>query len=466
VVERDRFARPITNPDPLSADRAGRVSVSPSRFHSRGTSGLLIPAGLGAVAALFPLSALLGLFALCSAACVIVIVGYRNPALRTPLIAGFGMRAVLALVQAFVVPLPGSGNDDITFERLGWTWSTGGLVESLNHLLPGSWFYSGWIAVLYSVTDRSALMIQSINVFFGTLIIAIAYYTAESLWGVREARAAAWMVAIFPTLAMNSAITLREVAVVFPIVLGAFCLARWTGTGHVLWLLGSLLAISASISFHSGGLFLLVGAFFIVMRTLSSRRLRRMRGRLTGRCAALLMAGGAIVAILISGWGLSKFGNLGDLSLELLAMRQEVAGDSRAAYLRGLVVTHPIDLIWQTPIRMAYFLFAPFIWMVTSPADLVGLLDSALYLFLFVLVLRGWPRIRQSVPAKSLLVLTTFFVVGFSVAVSNYGTAIRHRAKIVPVVVPVAIVGLRRRLADRLATTVEESRERWTERAR
>jgi len=85
-----------------------------------------------------------------------------------------------------------------------------------------------------------------------------------------------------------------------------------------------------------------------------------------------------------------------------------------------------------------YFLFAPFPRLVRDVVDLLGLLDSFLYAGLIVLTWRMRRRILLNFPLRALTYAFIAIVAVIALAVGNYGTAIRHRAKIV--VVPIVIV--------------------------
>ena len=62
-----------------------------------------------------------------------------------------------------------------------------------------------------------------------------------------------------------------------------------------------------------------------------------------------------------------------------------------------------------------------------------GVVDAAIYLFLFWNLYRNWRTIKKNRAAVVLLamVLTLFLV--YALGVSNFGTAIRHRAKMAPI---------------------------------
>jgi len=136
----------------------------------------------------------------------------------------------------------------------------------------------------------------------------------------------------------------------------------------------------------------------------------------------------------MSGIGLyQKFGNIN--TLEDVRRLQAYRAQGRAAYLENFHPVKPIDIIWQLPIRIIYFLFTPFLWMVSSSADFIGLADVAIYI---VLMICAWKRRNNwlySKRASPLMLMFLILLAVFAMGSSNYGTTIRHRFKIVPMLI-------------------------------
>ena len=93
-----------------------------------------------------------------------------------------------------------------------------------------------------------------------------------------------------------------------------------------------------------------------------------------------------------------------------------------------------LDLIWNLPLRVLFFLGTPFIWMVSQFRDLLGLLDALVFLYI---ALRITLDIKQrrflTIDAYLSLALVVAGIVAlFALGTSNDGTAFRHRAKVFP----------------------------------
>ena len=112
----------------------------------------------------------------------------RWPMVGRVLMVALAVRVAVILFGYFVAPLPYSSADARSFERAAWEWAQGGFVEALGHFTgPHSDFISWILAVLYSVSDRSLLMAQSVSVLFGMGTVFMGWLLARKLWGDRVA---------------------------------------------------------------------------------------------------------------------------------------------------------------------------------------------------------------------------------------------------------------------------------------
>lgn len=387
------------------------------------------------------LSSLLGWVTLVEGLIIILGISLTDSQATVAVVTAFCLRAALAIINAYVTPLPYSQADAAAFETIGWRWSQDGLVGSLEHFTTGSDLYSWLISILYALTNRSPLMIQGLNVLFGSLIVWNVYCIAKLLWNTPVAVRAAWVTAFFPSLALYSAVTLREVAIVYPLTLALVYLTRWHHTQKTRHLILSLVLLAISISFHTGifAVFPALGLIYL------SRWLRSFfilkESHILRSTGALLLISVFFGLIVLSGWGLQKFGgSLENISLEKVATAQEVRARDRAAYLANLSINNPLDLAWQTPLRLVYFLYTPFVWMIRTGADLGAQLDVLLYLGLTISLYRSRRYILSNPAAWSIFLLLLALITVFALSTSNYGTALRHRAKFAPLAISLTVV--------------------------
>lgn len=363
----------------------------------------------------------------------------RYPYMSTIIVVAFSLRLAAAVVHQWVAPLPYGTADARTFERIAWEWAQGGLFDAMAHFNPASSYMYSWAAsLLYAVTDRSALMLQAFNVIGGTLIVVHAYLIAKALWGRRRAYTLAWIVALFPFLVQISAVTHREVVIVYFLTLGLYAGVRWLDTERMRYLLAALALLSVGALFHGGMLAAVAGAMASAVGIAFWVLLRRLAvGRVRSGAAVGVFGVACVVAILaLSGTPeLSKVGVVTEVDPELVGNLAEARAREEAAYLEGMYPGSIRDLVVQTPVRMVYFLFAPFPWQVATLGHAIALLDGLFYLLLFAGLWRSRKRIGGDRRAVFLLAVTLVTIVAFALVTSNFGTALRHRAKFIPLLV-------------------------------
>jgi len=359
----------------------------------------------------------------------------RFPQLRNPLIAAFLIRAAFALIHRYVWPLPDSQADAIGFELTAANWAQQGFPGVLREFRTGAWLYSWVVAIFYSFFGRSPLMAQAINVTLGSLIVYNVFRVTEMLWGSHYARRSAWCTALFPTLVLYSAITMREVMIVFPLTLGVLYFVRWLREDCIFSFLKALVMFSISVAFHTGILpvFCVVGleALRRIFDALALGKGQALAKRMGILCLLVFV----VFVIFTTGWGLEKAGRLlkGGSFVEVLAVQQRIAARGRAAYLYDFHPHSFFDLLFHVPIRIVYFLFMPFPWVVSSPIDLFGLTIAGLNFTLTVFFLRSLLVIWKRKESRWIFWMLSVLLVTFALSTSNYGTAIRHSAKLVPI---------------------------------
>jgi hypothetical protein len=366
---------------------------------------------------------------------IMVFIAIRQPRVAGPLITAYLVRATLTLVHVYAFRVPGSNGDAGTFLRQAVEWSQGGVSGVLGNFHTGAAIYSSLLALLFAATAPSELMALALNALFGTLVCWNAWRLTLELTGdQRSATVAAWLVGLFPTLLFFGALTLREVAVIYTFSLGLVHLARWVRYQRVGQFFAALASFLISSAFHSGMIFALVGAgvlllarWLYALATLKGKMWQRASGAVIG-----LLAVGLVVAG--TGFGLEKFARVESLSADFISSQEQVAARSRAAYLQNDGPRSLQGFVAQLPVRFVYFMFTPFPWMVRSPGDIFALVDAIAYVVAFMTVFRERRGVLGDSTTRAMLMMLLFTMAPFAASTSNYGTALRHRAKLAPLV--------------------------------
>jgi hypothetical protein len=344
-------------------------------------------------------------------------------------LAGFLLRSGLAFYQRFIGYLPDSTADAMRFERNAWQAAEAWLAGTEAGVkLAGSGYYTRLIAWLYYLLGRVPLAAQFVNVLLGTLVIFIVYKTALVLFeNKKAAHIAALITAFFPTLVLYSAITLREAIVVFSLAFSFYCFSRWLKGGRVINVLSALALIFISSIYH-GGVVYIGGAYLIV---LSFYRPQDKKWLLLSRQLVLGIVLGVVYFSLFFNFFGSKALTPAEITPERLARHATKTSKDRGAYLEETAPETHTDIATQTLSRTVYLFFSPF--KVRDRIDYLGVFDTSLYIALFVLsfiaIIKLWKKNKALVLTFLLMIL--FFAGVFSWGASNYGTAIRHRQKIV-----------------------------------
>ncbi len=385
------------------------------------------------------MSTALGLMSLFLAAAVVFLAATRNRLFAAPLLVGLVIRGTLAVIDALVFVLPGHP-DSMQFDFRAFYRARNGVAGTFEYITTGADLYTWVVSFFYALFERSSLMMQGVNVLFGTLVILNVGRLTVHLGGdAKLGRQAAWLTALFPSLIYFSAVLLREVAVTYPLSLGVLYLAYWYRERRWWQMLVAVVALLVSMAFHSGSLAVLlaVGVWLVGswIRSLFSQGFRNL-----GRNSLALIAGaGALAFVFASGFGMNKFKYVQGGEVDELAITQTYFAKGRTAYLEDLHPESPTEVILQTPLRLTYFLFAPFPWMLSAGSDVLGVVDSFFFFFLFFRVWRQ--RALVASRRESVLVLAVFgaMALTFAIGVSNYGTALRHRNKMLPLLIGVAL---------------------------
>lgn len=393
------------------------------------------------------LSDLLGLTGLAVVACFTLFCAQRWPYLSTLLLVAFFLRALAALVNVYVVPLPDSTADAITFEKVAWEWAQGGVVEAVRQFTgPDSYFISWLLSILYALMDRSLLMAQSVSLLFGMGTVVLGSLLAKELWGKRTAIKAGWVLALFPTLILYSALVMREAYIWFFVLVALYAVAFWARDNKLRYLFFALSGFTGAAFFH-GAMF--VGAVFFLLYV-ALRAVRRLffylsRSRLQFSSFVLIFSVSfSLLYYVGSGVSLPKLGTFQqaintERIIDIVESRTEGSGGKLGASFPDW--TQPstdADMLVKTPLRMAYFTFSPFPWDVRLPSHLIGMFDGIFYLLLFFLIWRNRRAIWASPATRVILLIVIGYILVFSLGTGNFGTGIRHRAKFVAVLIILA----------------------------
>mgnify|MGYP000627334892 CR=1 FL=1 len=351
------------------------------------------------------------------------------------------------------------------FEPTGWEWASEGAGRVAASFTFGPDFYSWLISVVYLVVPRSTMFIAAINIFLSSALVYVVYKIVKHYAGHRAGTWAALVMALLPVTLLQTIILSREIFITFFLATGCLHLIRFSeGTGKYRRLVYAVLCLGAASAPHTGILLSILLALALVATYATARKLRSLylfgpntpfstRGLLT-----VLSVGGIGLAVALSVRTMADPILNAKISVLLTAENPldpvievyQAGNRGRAGYPAWLSPSSVFLTVLIIPVRILYFLFSPFVWMVSSMRHVAGLVNGILMIplcYYTLLFFRGYVD-RESFALLFIALLVLSFVLAFSIGVKNFGQAFRHRAKILPLLVAfgtVAFAARRRR---------------------
>lgn len=317
-----------------------------------------------------------------------------------------------------------SGGDSETFHKIA---STNQIYDEQVKLTN----YTPFLTFLYSITHSSRIIAQYFNLIMGISILLLAREILEMLDIEKKvAVVSITLLSCMPNFVIFSGILLREAWVEFFVILSVYFFIRWFISGNMYNIplcLGSVLLASYM---HAGTLVVIMG--YILAFTSYNPHTGHVQ--FSRNSIAFMLIAFVMFAALGSSSEMftGKFNNV-ESSEDLLAtVNHETTGKS--AYLTWIKA----DSLWMgflfSPLKMFYFLFSPLPSGWRGMGDILAFaIDSSFYMFLCWNIARNY-KLNNNFGSMKLFLLIGMIlsVFVFAFGTSNAGTALRHRAKLLP----------------------------------
>ncbi len=375
---------------------------------------------------------------------LLTIVSLRHRWMTTFLWTAFMLRSILMIVNCYVYNLPDSQADAHTFQEVAREWALQQAVP-LFPLDDTSYTISWVIALMYRLLGMDILAAHALSVLMGTLAVALGSLLSLRIWNdVRLAQRAGWWLTLFPTLNLYSALTMREAYTWFFFTIMLLGVAQGVRRITAVSVLMVAVGVVGATLYH--GAMAVVGIVFLGLLALHQavRLFRLLLGNRVDPHTLLVMAAAlaVVIYVLASGMSLPKIGSVYEaMAAETLLTSATYAFRGDAAYPEWILPQTPVDIWLKLPLRMIYFLFSPFPWDIRSSHHIIGLFDGVLYLYLTLLIWRGRYAIFKNLVARWILGIVLVVILTFAMGVGNFGTGIRHRAKVAVPVIALAMAG-------------------------
>ena len=368
--------------------------------------------------------------------------------LRKLVFWGFAVRVVAVLVLEWTGYSTVLAPDENTYasygRRLALYWTGEILIkpERFESDNPLAYFYLN--AANYWLFGSFTLPLKLVNAFVGAITCRYVFLLAQHLFGGQVARRTAKLVQFLPSLVLWSAVNIRDIWVIFLIVYLSWKSLQLS-QGYSRLALAQFIAALFLLSRFRDYLFFVVGVPPVVALLIGNRdHLMRnfILSSVAGISLVLLLQSGAISAQTQQ-----------RMSLEAMSEVRRDMATGGSAFERDVDISTPGRALAFLPIGMAYFLFSPFPWQITSLLKALALPEILLMYYLTPSIVRGIRHastvgFRRSFQA---LLLTALLTVTYSLASGNVGTMYRHRAQAIAFYMMFGAAGLELRRKSRAA---------------
>ena len=350
----------------------------------------------------------------------------REP-IRNPLVLGYLFRLFLVFFDLFgrhIYQLPNSGADSEWFYQQGVFFAQG-ISASTNGFIR-------LVALMIGVVGSSRLFLQFL-LMLTSLVSILCIDESLSLLNIDNSkrRTAVTFMAVLPNYAILSSIFLRESLVAMCIAISILCFIRWWTYRREFSFLLSFAAAFVGAFFHSGVVSVALG--LIIVRLMCNKDRQNVSISFRSIVAAIIFM--FIFVYLYNNYTSTLFDKMQGIDAIEDVSNNSSLGDASYASIAGNSNT-PVNMVIYTPIRMIMFQFAPFFWQIRGISDIIAMVFDS---FFFMLVYyRTIKYIRYRIQDNRAIIiallvigLCTTFVFGWGVA--NFGTALRHRNKMMAI---------------------------------
>jgi hypothetical protein len=350
------------------------------------------------------------------------------------------VRVVLALVIHFWV-----ANDDM-FAPDQWTyhewgallaqyWSGDTLLAPDSVLPEGRKGYVYIVGAIYFLFGASPLLPKLANCLIGALIVPTVFDVALRMGAsapaaLRAATFATW----FPSLVLWSSLNIRDAWIVLVILLicrESLILQERPRLSSLLLL---ALGVFAIVQLRDYILFAVAGPMVLSFLAWRSRNMGRN----------LVLGGMVALGVIYADQSAGANRRLRTFDLEQIHTIRYWNTVGASSQFEQADISTPGKAILFLPKGLAYFLLAPFPWVLGSIRQVLAAPETLFFYWLIPWMIRGIRHLIRHHLGSSLMVLliSAGLTLGYALGEGNAGTAYRHRAQILCFFLIFAAVGL------------------------
>ncbi len=338
------------------------------------------------------------------------------------------IQLIIACIDNYVTIFPLMGFDARAFESLAW-------FSYENGVNVGRGVYNYYILnPLYKlIRVRSAITIEVLNIFFNLLTNLNIYSILRNLKIKKNLLILmVFISALSPISLIYRTGVLRESIIIMFISYSMnYFINFMISKKKNIEALKSFIMIGLGAIFHGGTIFIVTGYLIALLSGKKNQKLFQY----------LVLILGIVGFILFKDTLLEKVGG-GDIDTIIAANNYTSLKMAGSGYLQSVTTTSFGQIVAYLPLFMFYFLYSPTPDMFRGVLDIVSFsLNSSIYLYFTFYGFYLYRKVKNRLTLtekkiiKYLFISVLFTIAVFSIGTRNAGTAIRHRDKIVPLLV-------------------------------
>lgn len=359
------------------------------------------------------------------------------------ILLGFSLRILVCLIDIYgndLVSIPFSGDDSNGFYITSVAYYHGDMSPIYTN-------YPYIIYAIYQVAGLNRFAVQYVNILCWGFCALLMKKSCTLLKIEKKLRiVAVGLLSIMPFHIFISSILMRDLIVTLSIMLTTYCILKWMQDGEYIYLLTGVVSTVPIMLVHNC-VFAMLGVLGLMAAFYSPKK-----GRFCIEKKSIVFFGLAVMCVLIivlvPSLGEKIFtqipifsGGIIDIINGRLSYFYRNSGGS--TYLLNEYVSNYWDLFLGTFKRIGYFLFSPVPWMWRGLGDVVGFLASSSVFIVALIITAISFAYKKTNYFRLLFLAVIFFVSGiFAWGVSNGGTALRHREKLLGVVILLAVYSI------------------------
>lgn len=349
---------------------------------------------------------------------------YKLPYKNIILLA-FTLRVILIVLNVLTGVNDSISGDALAFHDSGVDLSQGGSYSK------GT--YSYFLGFLYSLIGPRKIVAEYLNVLLGLgAIIGLARIVDYIGISQKGGKLVIVIISFSLFCMLYDSSLLRESWPRCFIAWSIYYFIRWFDKGKLKYSLLTVGCVLAAAYMHSGTLFLLLG-YLVAFATYSHKH---KQGRLSFKSLVViaLIVGGGMFIFTFTDVFTAKIDQAVKQEAVEQALSNYARSTGRSAYLTNVNPENKTQIILYSPLKMFYFMFSPLPMDIGTALDVVAFTtDSMVYFLLLWFVFRNSKVTARSKTMIRYLSISLFFtVLVYGYGTWNSGTAIRHRAKLLP----------------------------------